>query len=67
MNTVICDPDLLSSALVAVGQLGWEGHVELVVGDVAEATARGRRLVKPGAPGDKSNSRSVSPAPEPHL
>lgn len=40
---------LLSSAVVTVGELGGKGHVELIVGDVTEAAARGRRLLKPGA------------------
>lgn len=40
--------DLLPSAVVTVGELGGEGHVELIVRDVTEAAARGRRLLKPG-------------------
>lgn len=33
--------------MVTVGQLGGEGHVEFIVGDVTEAAARRRRLLKP--------------------
>lgn len=40
--------DLLSPAVVTVGELGRKGHVELIIRDVAEATARGRWLLKPG-------------------
>lgn len=34
--------------MVTVGELGGKGHVELIVRDVTEATARGRRVLKPG-------------------
>lgn len=34
--------------MVTVGKLGGKGHVELIIWDVTEATARGGRLLKPG-------------------
>lgn len=39
--------DLLSSAVVTVGELGWKGHVEFIIRDVTEATTRGWRVLKP--------------------
>lgn len=38
--------DLLSPAVITVGELGGKGHVELIVWDVTETTARGRRLLE---------------------
>lgn len=38
---------LLPATVVAVCEVSWEGHVELVVGNVTEATTRGRWILQP--------------------
>ena len=39
--------DLGSAAAAAVGQLRRKRHVELIVGDMTESTARGRQILTP--------------------
>lgn len=50
----LCFRYLLSSAVVTVGELGGEWHVELIVRDVTEAAAGWCGLLKPGKKKKKS-------------
>jgi hypothetical protein len=39
--------DLLLSAVVAVGEMGWKRHVQLIIRNMAKATAHRHVFIKP--------------------